>query len=80
MTSLKGMDPYEASSTALNLPPEEWINQVGDSDKVRNSISWQYLTEFMLDVIRAPEGETQEIPNPGPRKIQTTTQEAHPAA
>ena len=34
-----------------------------DSAKVRNSIRWQYLTEFMLDVIRAPEGGTQEIPN-----------------
>ena len=51
---VKGMDPYEASSTALHLPTEEWINQVGDSEKVRNSIRWHYLIEFMLDVIRAP--------------------------
>ena len=43
MPSVKGMDPDNASSAALHLPPEEGINQVGDSSKVRNSISWQYL-------------------------------------
>ena len=48
------MDPEEASSAALNLHPEDDINQVVESAKVRNSRSWQYLTEFMLDVIRSP--------------------------
>ena len=67
MPSLKGVDPVKASSEALHLPPEEWINQVGESTKVRNSKIWQYLTEFMLDVIRSQEGGTQEIPTP-PRK------------
>ena len=37
---------------------------MGESDKVSNSISWQYLAEFVLDVIKAPEGGMQEIPTP----------------
>ena len=57
--SVKGMDTDEASSAALNLPPEEGITKLGDSDKVRNSSSWQYLTEFMLDIIRDTYGGTQ---------------------
>ena len=64
MTSVKVMDPYEASSEALHLPPEEGIYQVGKSAKVINYQSWQHLTEFMLYVIRGPEGGTQEIPTP----------------
>ena len=48
------MDPVEASSVDLNLYSEVGINQVGESDKVSNSISWKYLTGFILDVIKAP--------------------------
>ena len=54
MPSGKDMDPYESSSAALFIPPEKWINQVGYSAKVSNYISWQYLTEFMVYVIKAP--------------------------
>ena len=64
------MDPDDAS-------PEEL--QVGESDNVINSRSWKYLTEFMLDVIRSPEGWMQEIPTPQ-HQSQTKTQEARPAA
>ena len=39
MLSVKGMNPNEASSAALPLPPELGINQVGKSDKVSNSRS-----------------------------------------
>ena len=63
MPSVKGMDPDEASSEALHLPPEVVINQVGEIYKVSNSRSWQYCTELILDVIKAPEGRTQKIPN-----------------
>ena len=70
MPSVKVMDPDEAS-------PEDL--QVGESDNVINSRSWKYLTEFMLDVIRSPEGWMQEIPTPQ-HQIQTKTQEARPAA
>ena len=59
MPSVKGMDPEEASSADLHLPPEEGINQFGESAKVSNPRSCQYLTEIRLDVIRAPEGGTQ---------------------
>ena len=58
------MHTYEASSAYIQLPPEEGINQVDESANVRNSRSWKYLTGVMLDVIRAPEGGTQEIPTP----------------
>ena len=54
MTSVKGMDPVEASSSALHLPPYVGINRVVESDKVSNSSSWKYLTEFILDMIRYP--------------------------
>ena len=54
MSSVKVRNPVEASSAALHLPPEVGINQVGVSDKVRNSIIWQYLLELFLDVIKAP--------------------------
>ena len=64
MSSLKVMDPVEAISAHLNLPPEEDINQVDESDKVSNSRSCKYLTEFILDVIKVPEGAKQEIPTP----------------
>ena len=37
---------------------------MGESAEVSNHRSWKYLTEFMLDVIRAQEGGTQEIPTP----------------
>ena len=57
--SVKGMDPYESISAALHLPPEESINKLGNSTKVRKSRICKYLNEFMLDVIRAPEGGTQ---------------------
>ena len=49
MPSAKGSYPAEAISAYIYLPPEEVINQVGDSAKVSNSISWKYLTGFMLD-------------------------------
>ena len=62
MTSEKGMDPLEASQPALYLTREIRIRQVGESDKVSKSISWKYLTEFILDMIKYPEGGTQEIP------------------
>ena len=35
-----------------------------ESDKVRESSIWKYLNELILDVIKAPGGETQEIPTP----------------
>ena len=70
--SVKGMDPVESSSASLHLPPEVGINQVGESDNVSNSRSWQYLTELILDVIKALEGGTQEIPIP-----QTTSDPNH---
>ena len=53
-TSAKGMDLVEAISADLHLPPELGIKQVGESDKVRKSISWKYLTEFILYVIKYP--------------------------
>ena len=56
------MNPDEASSAALHLSLEEEINQVGKRVKLINPISWQYLYKFMLDVIRALELGTQEIP------------------
>ena len=59
--NVKGMDPDGASSTDIHLPPEEGINQVVDSAKVRNYRSCKYLTEFMLDVIRNSGGGTEEI-------------------
>ena len=62
--SLKGMDLDKASFSSLLLPIEEVINQVGDSVKVSKYISLKYLPEFMLDVIRAPEGQTQEVSTP----------------
>ena len=62
MTSVKGMDPDGASLEALKLPAEVGIDQVGEIERVSKSISWKYLTEFMLDVIGYPEGVTQEIP------------------
>ena len=37
----------EASSEALHLLSEEGIKQVGESAKLRNSNSWQYLTGFI---------------------------------
>ena len=55
MPSVKGLDIVEASLGALCFPPEEGTNQVGESAKVSNSNSFQYLTEFMLDVKRAPQ-------------------------
>ena len=56
------MDPYEGGSEALRISLEAGISQVGESEKVSNSISWKYLTEFILDVIKAPERGMQEIP------------------
>ena len=53
--SVKLMDTVEAISEDIHLPPELGINQVGESEKVRNSISCQYLTEYILDVIKSPE-------------------------
>ena len=38
--SVKGMYTMEKISEYLHLPPEVGINQVSESDKVRNSISW----------------------------------------
>ena len=40
MHSVKDMNPVELSLAALNLSTEVGINQVGESDKVGNSISW----------------------------------------
>ena len=54
MHSVKDMNPVELSSAALNFSTEVGINQVGESDKVGNSISLQYLTEFILDVTKVP--------------------------
>ena len=54
MSSVKVMDKLEASLEDIHLPPEVGINQVVESDKVRNSTRWQYLTEFILDVIKSP--------------------------
>ena len=62
MYSVNGMDSVETISSALHLPPEVGINQVGESDSSGNSISLQYLTEFILDVIKYTEVGTQEIP------------------
>ena len=64
MTSVKGMDPAEASSAALHLSPASDIKQVGENEKVSNSNSWKYLTGFILDVIKSPEVGTKEIPTP----------------
>ena len=64
MTSLNGMDPVEVISSDLHLPPQVGFKHVGESDKVSKSISWQYLTEFILDVTKSPEGGTQDIPTP----------------
>ena len=38
----------ETSSSSLHLPSEEGINQVVAIDRVSNSTSWKYNTEFML--------------------------------
>ena len=62
--SVEGMDTVEASSSVLCLPSEEGINQLDESTKVSNSNSCKYLTYFMLDVIRSPEEEAQEILSP----------------
>ena len=59
MTSMTVLDPVESNSEALQLPPKEGINQVGDSSKVRNSNILQFLTKFMIDVKRATGGVTQ---------------------
>ena len=64
MPSVKVMDIVDAISAAPNLPPEVDINQVGETDKVSNSRSYKYLTEFILDVIKVPEGVNQGIPTP----------------
>ena len=61
MTSVKGMDPLEASSSAIHLPSEVGINQVVKSEKVINYSSWKYVPELFLDVIKDSEGGTQEI-------------------
>ena len=53
--SVKVMDLVEAISADLHLPLELGINQVGEIEKFRNSISCQYLTEYILDVIKSPE-------------------------
>ena len=50
---MKGVDKVEASSSDLQIPPEEGINQADDIDKVINSKIWKYITDFMLDMIRA---------------------------
>ena len=55
MPSVKGLDKIEASSAALHIPPEVGINKVGESNNFINSISWKYLTKFILDVIKASE-------------------------
>ena len=53
---MKGVDKIEASSSDLHIPTEELINQADDITKVRNSKIWKYITDFMLDMIRATEG------------------------
>ena len=53
------MDPVGAIWAALHLPPKVVINQAGKIDKVRNSSSWKYITESILDVIKSLEGGTQ---------------------
>ena len=54
ITSVKGLDPVEASSSDIHLTSEEGINQVGESAKVINPTSCKYLTKFLLDVKRDP--------------------------
>ena len=44
MPSVEVMNPLEASSSALHLPPGVGINQVIESEKVINSSKWKYLT------------------------------------
>ena len=56
------MDTYESRLADLHLPPKEWINQVGKSDNIRNSSSWKYLTELILDALKYPEGGKKYIP------------------
>ena len=51
--SVKGMDTVEESSADLHLTPEVRINQFGERDKFSNYNSWKYLTEFILDTIKA---------------------------
>ena len=57
--SVKGMYPVEASSEALYLTPLECTNQLGESTKIRNSNSWKYLTESILNFITDPGGGKQ---------------------
>ena len=64
MPSVKGIDPLEASSEDIHLPPEVVINQVSESEKVINSRSWKYLNYIFLGVIKYSEGGTQEITTP----------------
>ena len=45
---------------------------MGESDKIRNSRSCKYHNGFILDVIKYPDGGTQEIPTP-----QTTSDPKH---
>ena len=59
MPIVKEIYTVEASSASLHLPPEVGINRVGESDKVENSISWKYLTEIILDVMKYQEVGTQ---------------------
>ena len=66
------MDTVEESSADLQLPPEVGINQLGESDNIRNSISWKYLIEFIFVLIKDPEGGTQEVTTP-----QTTSEPNH---
>ena len=64
MLIVKARDPAESSAEALHLPTEVRINKLVKSDKVINSSSWKYITEFILDVIKTPEVGAQEIPTP----------------
>ena len=62
MPSVKGVGPVESSSADIHLPPKVGIKQVGECEKLSNSKSLQYRTEFSLDVIKAPKGGKQDIP------------------
>ena len=54
ITIVKVLDLDKASSEYLHLTPEEGTIQLGEIIKLSNTNSWKYLTEFILDVIRAP--------------------------
>ena len=51
----KGREYISGEFNSSTQPFRKMTNQVVESDKVSNSRSWNYLTELMLEVIRALE-------------------------